>query len=83
MKKVTMEIVETLKFRREITLEIPDEMTEEELEKLCVKMERNDHISDAIHDLKEAGAQVNDYDTDYDSPEFGDVEVAEFHIEGT
>jgi hypothetical protein len=80
MKKVTIEVQETLKYNREIECEIPDEMTETELDSLLGKMERDEFLGDAIYVLKRAGIEVGEYDEDLDSPSYGEVEVLEFNF---
>lgn len=81
MKKVTVEVMETLKYKREIEIEVPDEMTEQQLEFLFSKMERDEFLIDAVYVLKEAGIKVGRYDDDLDSPDYGEVEVIEFNFE--
>jgi hypothetical protein len=81
MKKVTIQVQETLKYDREIEVEIPDEMTETEFDRLCVAMERVDSLSDALYVLKRNGIKVGQYDEDMNSPDFGEVEVLEFVFE--
>ncbi|WP_240416706.1 hypothetical protein [Paenibacillus periandrae] len=83
MKKVTMNVKEKLTYTREIEVQIPDEMTEEQFEALCIKMERSEDLDSALHVLEKIGIIIGPYDKDMNSPDDGEVEVFEFHIEGT
>lgn len=80
MKKVTLQVQETLKYTREIEIEIPDEMTEEELQEHLNLMEKDEYLADAVYVLKDEGITVLQYDDDLSSPDSGEVEVTDFEF---
>ncbi|MCC3380714.1 hypothetical protein ACFQ5D_10820 [Paenibacillus farraposensis] len=80
MKKVLLTVMETLKYEREIVVEIPDEMTDEQLEKALNKAEQNfGGVSDFLYDLKPYGiTNSSGFDESTDSPADMEAECTDY-----
>jgi hypothetical protein len=81
MKKVILEVAETLVYRREIEVEVPDEWNEDHLEHLLNKAQREEFLDDFMHVLKKNGVDIsNGWDDSLDSPDSCEVECDGFEI---
>ena len=80
MKKVQLTIEERLVYSREIVIEVPDEMSESELERALNKAERGEFIDEFLMNLRQHDIDVSNssYDDDMSSPERGEVECTEY-----
>lgn len=84
MKKATLGIEETLRYKRSMVIEIPDEMTESELNNILDKVQaKADTASDIpylIEKLKVGIVIKKMPDTDTSSPSYTDTEIEELDI---
>lgn len=84
MKQVKLTIAETLKYEREVTVVIPDEMTEAELEDVLNYAERNggyDGVDGIVYELKKRGITNPDgFDRDLDCPDWVEAECYDYEI---
>lgn len=75
MAKVKLEVEETLKYRREIIVEVPDEMDDGDLEQALNMAQKHDNLQDFMLELEDHGIEAPDgYDDDLSSPSDMDVE---------
>lgn len=79
MKKINLSLEETFKYRREVVIELPDTITEKELERLISKAERESELaSDVPHMIKRINPEVvivEYVDDDMDCPNDMEVEI--------
>lgn len=84
MKTVKLSLEETLKYRREIVIEVPDSMTEKELEQLLNETTRkSEQSADVPYDIKKINPEVviTEFpDSDLDSPDRMEVEINDWEI---
>lgn len=83
MKKAKIWIEERLRYNREIDVEIPDEMTERELEDLFNECERYsaDNVDDVVRFLGKNGINlIGQVDNDMDCPDSMSIEITEYDI---
>ncbi|MEC1177639.1 hypothetical protein P9B03_04010 [Metasolibacillus meyeri] len=85
MKKVTIEFIETLSYNREIIIEVPNDVTERELDKFLNAVERGaDYAGDVPFLLAKhiQGAVIVDPPCeDLDSPDRSEIEFQSFDID--
>lgn len=85
MKKVELTINETLKYERKMEIEIPDKMTEDELNQLLNNVESKhpegaSDVSIIIQRLNK-DIKITSYSSEtYQSPYSSDVEIEDFEI---
>jgi hypothetical protein len=84
MKKVKLTIEETLKYEREVIIEIPDEMTNGEIESELDYAERNggrEGIEGIVYSLRRRGMENPDgFDMDTSSPDSIDAEILDYEV---
>lgn len=83
MAKAKIWIEERLRYNREIDVEIPDEMTDRELEDLFDECERYraDNVDDVVRFLGKNGIKlIGQVDNDMDCPDSMSVEITEYDI---
>lgn len=83
MKKVKITIEEKFRYNREIDVEVPDEMTDSDLEKLFDDCERYhaDNADDVVRFLVRKGIVLaGNIDTDMDCPDEMSVEITEYDV---
>lgn len=75
MRKVILKITETLKYQREVPVEVPDFLSENDLNHALDHAQRSaESIDDMVIELRRYGInQTASYDRDLDSP--WDVEI--------
>ena len=74
-KQAVLTIEERLTYRREVTVILPEGMSEDELNKVLDIADRYSHFfGDYLHYLKNAGIEINEYDDSFDSPDESEVE---------
>ncbi|OMF32345.1 hypothetical protein [Paenibacillus peoriae] len=80
MKKVLLTVMETLKYEREIEVEIPDEMTDEQLNRALSKAEQHfGGVDEFIYALKPHGiTNPKGFDQSTDSPEYMEAECTDY-----
>lgn len=80
MKKVTLYVQETLKYTRDVVVEVPDNMTDGQLEYLLDKVQsRAESVDDAVYALRDRGINLCEpYDTDLDSPSHCEIEIDDY-----
>lgn len=84
MKKVKLTIEETLKYEREVIIEVPDEMTNSEIESELDYAERNGGREGAegiVYSLRRRGMENPDgFDQDLYSPDSSEAEILDYEI---
>jgi hypothetical protein len=82
MKKVRLSIEETLRFQRQMIIEIPDDMTEDKLNNILDKAQRKAQSSSdlpfIIEDLNDQISVFQAPDENIDSPWDTDIEIDDF-----
>lgn len=80
MRKIIVQIEETLKYQREIEFTVPDGMDDSEIEDILEESTSGDtYLGDLIYILKRKGLQnENGYDDSLDSPISTEIEVWDF-----
>lgn len=80
MKKYKLSIEETLKYNREMIIEVPDEMSESEFNKILDKVQRKTESADDIsYALEKLNIEViQDVDSDLSSPSYQEIEIEEY-----
>lgn len=84
MKKVKLTIEETLKYEREVIIEVPDEMTNGEIESELDYAERNagrDGLDGIVYTLRRRGMENPDgFDQDLSSPDSVEAEILDYEV---
>ncbi|TRY23656.1 hypothetical protein FOI68_20530 [Brevibacillus sp. LEMMJ03] len=81
MKQVILKVTETLSYGREVKVEIPDEMTEAELNNVLDAAQREEFMSDFIYFLERKGLKlIGPVDEDMDSPDHAEIECDEYEF---
>ncbi|KKO51115.1 hypothetical protein [Paenibacillus sp. DMB20] len=82
--KVKLMITETLKYDREVIVEVPAHMTERDIEEALNKAERNygfDGVDGIVHALKRQGITCPDgFDQDLSSPNSVEAECYDYEV---
>jgi hypothetical protein len=78
MKKVKLNVLETLKYQREIEIAIPDDMTEGELNEILNRAQRGSDLDEFLHRLEGNGISFGVYDDDLSSPYGMEVECDDY-----
>lgn len=79
MKKVRLEVEETLSYRREIDVLVNDDMDEDELENILSKSERSaESLDEFIWNLRDYGVTCDGYDDSLDSPDSVEIECDQY-----
>jgi hypothetical protein len=83
MKKVKLSIQETLKYKRDMTIEIPDDMSEDKLNKfLDVAQRKAQAAIDITYILEDLSNEINvidNPDESTDSPWDSEIEIDDFN----
>lgn len=83
MKTVKVSIEETLKYRREMVISVPDTMTDKELNKLLGGVERgSEQASDMPFEIQKLNPEIKvieSPDEDLDNPDDMSVEINDFN----
>lgn len=83
MRRVKLSVEEQLRYHRDVAVEIPDEMTEAELENALDQAQRGETLDDFVLRLRAFGIQCSGgYDTDLSSPYHSEVECDEYEFLG-
>lgn len=81
MKKVKLEIEEKLVYRRTIEVNVPDDMTDSEIERVLNKAEKEEYLSDFMYVLDANSMEAPDgYDDSLDSPWVSEIECVEYQL---
>lgn len=81
MKKVRLEVEEKLVYLRTIEVNVPDDMTDSEIEKLLNKAEKEEYLSDFMYVLDANNMEApNGYDDDLSSPFESEVQCFEYEV---
>jgi hypothetical protein len=84
MKIATISIKEELKYEREITIQIPDDMDEEDLNKILDKVERKtDCLGDLSYNLKKENSDfkiIEECDDSMNNPYSSSIELDDMVI---
>ncbi|MBY0054111.1 hypothetical protein H7K32_21090 [Brevibacillus agri] len=81
MKQVILKVTETLSYGREVKVEIPDEMTETELNNVLDAALRGEYMSDFIYILERKGLKlIGQVDEDMSSPDHAEIECDEYEF---
>lgn len=80
MKHATIVVQEKFTYTREIEIEVPDEMSERDFERLLTYVEqRSQSAGDLVHELRRRGIEQNEpWDDDMRSPDEVEVECTEY-----
>lgn len=75
MKKYELEVLEELKYTRYITVAVPDDWDDEQVQEAMEFADRKaDNIEDYAYELGKLGLDVLEYDRDLDSPDYESIE---------
>ncbi|WP_199615514.1 hypothetical protein [Paenibacillus alkalitolerans] len=82
MPKVKLFVTEKLTYRREIDAEMPEEIEENDLNRILDWAQSGvvESVGDFVHNLREKGFKIGHYDDDFDSPADGEVECDDYEI---
>lgn len=82
MAKFVLNLTETVKYSREIEIEMSDELTEDDLEVILEDIERGYiyTFDDYANELTQRDIKVIDYDDSYDSPTDVEIECDDYEI---
>lgn len=82
MKKVKLVVRETLKYNREIIVEVPDDMTDAQIENALNEAEREwGGVDEFVHALRKHGIQNPDgFNSDLDSPDDVESECEDYEV---
>lgn len=80
--KAIIAVTEKLEYQREIPFILPEDMSEDELEMILDKVQRQaDCTEDFIYGLRDYGIiQQGSYDSSYDIPSYSEVDCDEYEI---
>ena len=89
MKRVTLEVEETVKYQSTVILNVPDELTDEELDRICTAWERHTYSIDElpyylIGRMPEVAKHITLAEAvkrDLSSPTSSEVEIIEVDME--
>lgn len=78
MKKIKLEIEETLRYDRSMIIEVPESISEDELDTILDRAERAFGSQDVSNILSRAGIKVlNEPDSDPSSPKTVELEITD------
>jgi hypothetical protein len=80
MKKVKLNVLETLKYQREIEVKIPDDMSEDELNRILDRAQRGTNLDEFLHRLESNDITFGVYDDDLSSPYDSEVECDDYTL---
>jgi hypothetical protein len=85
VKKVTLSIMETLKYQREMIIEVPDEMLEAELNGILDEVQRRaQHVDDIASLIQECVSDIKIIETpdsSTNSPYDTEIEIDDMYID--
>jgi hypothetical protein len=81
MRKAKIEVEEKLVYRRTIYVNVPDDMSDSEIERILTRAEKEEFLSDFMYVLDANGIVAPDgFDDDLSSPWDSEVECLEYEF---
>ncbi|ELK38792.1 hypothetical protein D478_27846 [Brevibacillus agri BAB-2500] len=79
MKQVILNVTETLRYTREVKVEIPEQMTESELNNALDAAQRGEYMSEFVYVLERKGLKlIEPVDEDMSSPDWSEIECDDY-----